>query len=382
MTLTNLNSLTSMARIARNINGPEVLTVPLDKVVSKAQIRKRFRNIDELAASLKSEGLQSPIIVSPANARGEYVIQKGERRWRAAKVAGFETIDVIINKKGQSTQQQIVGELVENIQRDDLTALEIANALGELLDSGMRQTDIAKSLGKSRAYVSKYLALLKLPECVMALFVDEIIEDAEILSTLRVIYDEDPAHCVRTCDKIRENNGITRQQAREVLSQIREKAAVSTAEPATESVADVPKAAEMDTGGRAQDESFSPHPMGTPSSSEESEHETGLEPTNKETAPKPENPFLEDANSSGTSSSQAIEHQGPEKEPWVRIPVDAIEIKVTVLTEDEDTVSGYLLVDRISANESEAWVLLDGNESPSCVSTNSIQVQGVGKRNE
>ena len=69
---------------------------------------------------MKVEGQQSPIIVFPKNDNGKYVIQKGERRWRALRVAGIETIDIIVNEKEQSDLDETAGELIENIQRDDL----------------------------------------------------------------------------------------------------------------------------------------------------------------------------------------------------------------------------------------------------------------------
>jgi len=97
--------------------------------LSKAQVRKRFRNIEELAATLVTEGQQSPIIVSPKGEDGKYVIQKGERRWRACKHADIPTIDIIVNDKNQGELDETAGELIENIQRDDLTPLEIAEAL-------------------------------------------------------------------------------------------------------------------------------------------------------------------------------------------------------------------------------------------------------------
>jgi ParB family chromosome partitioning protein len=97
------------------------LPYPVDDVVFKVQVRKRFRNIEELAATLLTEGQQSPIIVFPKNEEGKFVIQKGERRWRACKHAGIETIDLVVNDKVQNNLDETAGELIENIQRDDLT---------------------------------------------------------------------------------------------------------------------------------------------------------------------------------------------------------------------------------------------------------------------
>ncbi|MEZ6813109.1 ParB N-terminal domain-containing protein [Escherichia coli] len=77
MALNNLKGLSELAKAAKGKKGKEVLTVPVDDVVSKVQVRKRFRNIEELAATLLTEGQQSPIIVFPKNEEGKFVIQKG-----------------------------------------------------------------------------------------------------------------------------------------------------------------------------------------------------------------------------------------------------------------------------------------------------------------
>ncbi|EEM5580646.1 ParB/RepB/Spo0J family partition protein, partial [Salmonella enterica subsp. enterica serovar Typhimurium] len=154
MALNNLKGLSELAKAAKGKKGKEVLTVPVDDVVSKVQVRKRFRNIEELAATLLTEGQQSPIIVFPKNEEGKFVIQKGERRWRACKHAGIETIDLVVNDKVQNNLDETAGELIENIQRDDLTPVEIAEALNLFIEEGWKQKDIADRLGKNITFVS------------------------------------------------------------------------------------------------------------------------------------------------------------------------------------------------------------------------------------
>ena len=149
MALNNLKGLSELAKAAKGKKGKEVLTVPVDDVVSKVQVRKRFRNIEDLAATLLTEGQQSPIIVFPKNEEGKFVIQKGERRWRACKHAGIETIDLVVNDKVQNNLDETAGELIENIQRDDLTPVEIAEALNLFVEEGWKQKDIADRLGKN-----------------------------------------------------------------------------------------------------------------------------------------------------------------------------------------------------------------------------------------
>ncbi|MGL5336026.1 MAG: KorB domain-containing protein, partial [Enterovibrio sp.] len=218
MALTNLKSLSELAKAAQGKKkGKEILTVPVDDVVSKAQVRKRFRNIEELAATMLTEGQQSPIIVSPKNKDGKFVIQKGERRWRACKHAGIETIDLVINDKIQSALDETAGELIENIQRDDLTPVEIAEALALFVDDGWKQKEIAERLGKNLSFVSTHLSLLKLPDCVRELYDNEACFDTETLNNLRLLFELNEERCRAVC-AVAMSDGITRKQSRELLN--------------------------------------------------------------------------------------------------------------------------------------------------------------------
>jgi ParB/RepB/Spo0J family partition protein len=192
-------------------------TVAVVDVISKPQVRKEFNGIEELASSLLIEGQQTPIIVSPPNKDGKYVIQKGERRWRACKFAKIPFIDVIVNNKFQNEIDQTAGELIENIQREDLTALEIANALEKFIESGWKQIEIANRLGKSQKFISSYLGLNKLPDCVITLYENKVCLDIDSLNMLRKIYEIDPERCKQIC-KEASRKGIDRNRCRELLN--------------------------------------------------------------------------------------------------------------------------------------------------------------------
>ncbi|WP_047685954.1 MULTISPECIES: ParB/RepB/Spo0J family partition protein [Xenorhabdus] len=217
MALNNLKGLSELAKVAKGKKGKEVLTVPVEDVVSKVQVRKRFRNIEDLAATLLTEGQQSPIIVFPKNEEGKFVIQKGERRWRACKHAGIETIDLVVNDKVQNNLDETAGELIENIQRDDLTPVEIAEALNLFIEEGWKQKDIADRLGKNTTFVSTHLSLLKLPDCVRELYDNEVCSDTETLNNLRLLFDLNEERCRAVC-AVAMSDGITRKQSRELLN--------------------------------------------------------------------------------------------------------------------------------------------------------------------
>lgn len=124
----------------------------------------------ELAASIKEHGLLQPLIVTRARPtdRAPYQLIAGERRWRAAQMAGLATVPVMV--KEATPQQLLELALVENIQRADLNPLEEAEAFQALMDDfGLSQQEVADRVGKSRAAVANTLRLLRLPDRAKAL---------------------------------------------------------------------------------------------------------------------------------------------------------------------------------------------------------------------
>ncbi|HAR36209.1 MAG TPA: hypothetical protein DCR87_04760 [Acidobacteria bacterium] len=119
------------------------------------------QSIEELARSIRETGIIQPVLVVPED--DHYLIVVGERRWRAAQKAGLRSIPVIIRNLAREKQLEI--QLVENIHREDLNPLEIAQAFQQLSSElGLTQQEIADKVGKDRASVANYLRLLKLPE--------------------------------------------------------------------------------------------------------------------------------------------------------------------------------------------------------------------------
>ncbi len=143
-----------------------VISVDLDKVTpGKLQPRKAFNNtkLKELADSIAVNGLLQPIVVSSEN--NEYKIIAGERRYRACKMLGLTQIPVIV----KDIEDNVILELalIENIQREELTSIEEAEAYLKLMqDFGYTQEDISNNVGKSRSHIGNLLRLNKLPEIV------------------------------------------------------------------------------------------------------------------------------------------------------------------------------------------------------------------------
>jgi len=119
-------------------------------------------DLEGLARNIAAIGIHNPIHVRP-DAEGGYVIISGERRWRAAGIAGLEVVPCLVAAEGElDTGRNTLTQLSENLQRSNLKLLDVAHALRRCLDeTGLGQAELAKELGKSKSWVSKYLALLK-----------------------------------------------------------------------------------------------------------------------------------------------------------------------------------------------------------------------------
>lgn len=119
-----LNKLKNLNALKNKVDGVHadrrLSKLKIDTVVSVKQVRTSFTDLEGLAQSLREIGQQSPILVKPQNQDGKYVILQGERRWRAAKLAGLTEIDAIILDKDVSERDRILGQLTENLQRDDM----------------------------------------------------------------------------------------------------------------------------------------------------------------------------------------------------------------------------------------------------------------------
>ena len=130
------------------------------------QPRKEFskEKIEELAQSIKENGLIQPIIVRQSPVIG-YEILAGERRYRASIAAGLSEVPVIIKKL--SDQDMMVQSIIENLQREDLNPIEEAKAYQSLIDKGYTHADIAEKMGKSRPYITNLVRLLTLPDFIL-----------------------------------------------------------------------------------------------------------------------------------------------------------------------------------------------------------------------
>jgi ParB family chromosome partitioning protein len=163
--------------------GERLATLPLDLLQRgkyQPRIDMRPESLGELAASIKAAGIVQPILVRPLEGRGpgesqRYEIIAGERRWRAAQMAGLTEIPAVI--RHVADESAVAMALIENIQRENLNPLEEAGALNRLIEEfGLTHQAAADAVGRSRAAVSNLLRLMELPDEVKQLLESRRIE--------------------------------------------------------------------------------------------------------------------------------------------------------------------------------------------------------------
>lgn len=156
-----------LKNISRKETKIQIEEIEIAKIIpDPSQARKNFSGLKELANTIKKHGLQNPIHVRPQN--NQYIIISGERRWRACReYTDFTVIQCYIITKDIDEKKIRYLQLIENIQRQDLTPLEEAHAYKSILESGeIKQRDLASEIGMSETVISKSLRLTTLPEAI------------------------------------------------------------------------------------------------------------------------------------------------------------------------------------------------------------------------
>lgn len=163
-----------------DIPDPEVLAQATRISISRIrpnrfQPRKRFalEELDSLTESIRREGVLSPILLRPAN--DGYELIAGERRWRASQAAGLADIPAVVREVDDLQALELA--IVENEQRDNLTAIESARAYQQMVaEFGCTQQQVAERIGRSRAQVTNLLRLLQLPEKVQKMIDERVLD--------------------------------------------------------------------------------------------------------------------------------------------------------------------------------------------------------------
>ena len=226
--IARLGSLANLAKKTKELAAEEPATkrfrlLRIDEVVSHDQVRKTFDDLEDLAASIKELGVQVPINVLERDREGHYVILQGERRWRAAKLAGLTKIPAIVDEAEIDEQTRMLMQLTENLQRDDMRPLEVAKAFRALVDTGLNAAKIAKSLGRSHQFVSTYLHINDLPDFLRQIAEEGRIKDATTLLLLKRAFDSRPEDAEGIIlASLDENGSISRSAAKALAQKMKE----------------------------------------------------------------------------------------------------------------------------------------------------------------
>ncbi|WP_027582149.1 ParB/RepB/Spo0J family partition protein [Bradyrhizobium sp. Ai1a-2] len=192
------------------------------------QPRRSFdeQKLEELAESVLQHGVLQPIVLRQATEEGRYVIVMGARRYRAAKRAGLREIPAFIHAAGSAGRYV---QMIENIQRDDLNAPEIAAFIADRLELGDSQADISRKLGKPRDWVSRYASVQSMPEFLRSKLAG---------SSIRAVYElyqawRDQPNAVEALCAAQESftDAHARQLARKIRSEVRGSPAVGEGPP-------------------------------------------------------------------------------------------------------------------------------------------------------
>ncbi|MBN9067751.1 MAG: ParB/RepB/Spo0J family partition protein [Rhizobiales bacterium] len=187
--------------------------------------RRRFADeeLADLSQSIREHGIVQPVVVRRASG-GRYEIIAGERRWRAAQLAGMAEIPAII--RDASDREALELAIVENIQRADLNPVEEALGFQQLIDDhGYTQADLGQVIGKSRSHVANTLRLLKLPEDVRSMLVDGALSAGHART---LVTADDPASLAR---RILEGGLSVRQAEALAQAPVRDPARKATTKP-------------------------------------------------------------------------------------------------------------------------------------------------------
>lgn len=245
--LSNLFGDDAAASLSENGAADSITQLPLTKIERNPnQPRKKFdqQALEELAESIRLHGVITPITVRHGEKDGYYQIIAGERRWRAARLAGLKEIPAMVLEVGEGEVMELA--LIENLQRQDLNPIEEAEGYDRLMQQfGLTQEEVANRVVKSRSAVANALRLLGLPDEVRTMVADGKLSGGHARAVLAVS-DED-----KRVEAARQMVGMSVRQAEALAKRLNKKPSVKPPQPeafSVDYVADVEKELESVLG--------------------------------------------------------------------------------------------------------------------------------------
>jgi ParB family chromosome partitioning protein len=257
--------------------GDEFAEVPLDDIMVEPQVREEFEdeeNTDaEMQASIRKHGVFQPIVIRRVEGFPKpYKLVAGERRYRNSRGAGKTTVPSII-KKNMTDEEAAAVQFAENVQRKNLTQIEQAKRIQKDLDELGSVEAVLEKHSKGRAWLSKILSLLKLPEQAKRLISEKVSSDLEVINAVKTIEKHDPAKAKNLVDTLKATRGKedARKQVAKVKDEVKpqsaKKAAAKAAEQggnvatAKDRSAEQPSEAQVFSGAKKSGANDSPRPV-------------------------------------------------------------------------------------------------------------------------
>lgn len=210
-----MNKLNSLLGISANKQQDSIEKIPVDLIVRNPfQPRQIFDNehLEELASSIRQYGILQPLILKKVSGK-EYIIIAGERRFRAAKLAGLNEVPSILKDLNENEMAEIA--IIENLQRENLNYFEEAEGFKVLIEQfGMTQEEVAKKVGKSQSMVANKIRILRLSPKVRNEISTEILSERHLRALIRVEKEEDQ---LLLLEKIYDKN-LNVKQTEELIS--------------------------------------------------------------------------------------------------------------------------------------------------------------------
>jgi len=183
-----LENLGSLSDLLESNQKPMELSIDLiDEDINQPRNLFDEEKLNELASTIKIRGVKQPISVRESKIKGRYIVNHGARRLRASIIAGKASIPAFIDNDFMEEDQ-----LIENLQRNNLSPMEIATFIQKRLESGMKKGEVAKIIGKSPAYITQHINLLNLPKPIAEVFQSNRCQDVTVLNELVTVYKENP----------------------------------------------------------------------------------------------------------------------------------------------------------------------------------------------
>ncbi|MGD0877811.1 MAG: ParB/RepB/Spo0J family partition protein [Anaerolineales bacterium] len=210
-----------------------VMLVSVDLVLPNPRQPRSMMHPEELqdlTASIREHGVLQPLIVTPGDMQGRYILIAGERRLQAARLAGLASVPVLV--RSATDQQRLELAIIENVQRSDLSALEQAEAYRQLAeDFNLSHEEIAARVGKSRVAVSNTLRLLKLPDPVKNALIEGRISEGHARALLALPTTEAQTAALRTLIAHELNVRQTEELVRKLAGEKPSRKSKRTADP-------------------------------------------------------------------------------------------------------------------------------------------------------